>query len=137
MTQSTRIKSNNGLIEHLAQLQLHQGSYTTEVCYRLMTYGIPVDAIPVTSLGIVKTKVFGRWIQRRRYKNQYLAEAQARFVQENHATTTITDGKQEEGYGASFLFLTDKIYLPTNRDVLLGTGKILMKHPGNQTFRRL
>ncbi len=99
---------------------LFQGTHT-EVMYKLLTYGIPVDVIPITSSGIVKTKDFGRWIQRRRTKDQNLA----------------TRERLNPSDYFSGLFMEDRIELPSNRDVLLGTGKPLMKHPGNQNFRNV
>ena len=114
-------------------IQVHHGSYT-EVTYRLLSYGIPVDEFPVTISGVVKTKDFGRWIRRRQYKDEYLAWKEATLRGEISLATMGNDGSQSS-LSFSFLFGTEKIDLPTNRDVLLGTGKFLNKHPGNQTFR--
>lgn len=131
-------------------IQLHRGTYT-EVLYKLLTYGVPVDTIPVSSSGLVKTKNFGRWIQRQRQKEEYLlSHPNDSMTKErkkknqpssnpfdHHPTkTTLTHiGNVTTNPAVAGWFAEDRIDLPSNRDVLLGTGKPLMKHPGNQSFR--
>jgi len=43
--------------------KLHFGTYT-ETMYSLMSYGIPVDVLPVTESGIVKRTNLNRWISK-------------------------------------------------------------------------
>lgn len=118
-------------------IQLQKGTTHTEVLYKLMTYGIPVDVIPVTNSGVVKTKDFGRWIQKRRAKDLFLKgmedRRQAILLQQQGLATA--SALIPESLEQQCRFLQGRTDLPSNDDVLLGTGKFLMKHPGNLHFR--
>ena len=87
------------------------GSHT-ELQYDLMTSGIPIDAIPVTANGRLKTNNHTQWIARRRAK-----EASEEFL-----------------YGQGTF---NKIDIPSHRDILVGKGKPFQQHPGNVYLRFL
>lgn len=77
-----------------------------------MSYGLPTEVIPVTADGItIKLKDHRKWISRRRVKEDCL----------------LHNPRMK----------WDKIDLPSPQDVLLGKGKALMRHYGNQSFRNL
>eukprot|EP00934_Nitzschia_sp_Nitz4_P002333 Nitzschia sp. Nitz4//scaffold80_size88189//78525//80210//NITZ4_005094-RA/size88189-augustus-gene-0.52-mRNA-1//-1//CDS//3329558651//2333//frame0 len=88
--------------------RIHKGS-TTEVLYAMLSYGIPMEAVPVTGSGAVKTKDLQKWIARRKSREAVLL-----------------------GNGALGTF--NKIELPTSRDVLLAKGRPYQNHPGNQEY---
>ena len=75
-----------------------------------MTFGIPIDVIPVSSEGEIKTASHKKWIAARRKKEQNMAL-----------------------YGHNF----GRIDFPRNKDVLLGKGRPLQKHAGNVYLRTL
>ena len=84
----------------------------TEVLYHLMSFGIPVDAIPVSVSGTIKTKDFVKWIVRRKKKEDYM----------------VYHGKNSRW---------DRIDLPNLNDVLFAKGRPYQHHPGNQEYLRL
>jgi len=82
----------------------------TEVQYELLSYGIPVDSLPITADGEVKTAGQRKWITRRREKEMNI-----------------------ELYGSNF----GRVDFPTNNDILLGKGRPFSKHPGNIYLKSL
>ena len=84
----------------------------TEVLYHLMSFGIPVDSIPVSISGTIKTKDFLKWIVRRKKKEDYMAY---------------------HGQNSRW----DRIDLPNLHDVLFAKGRPYQHHPGNQEYLRL
>ena len=77
-----------------------------------MSFGIPVDAIPVSVSGTIKTKDFLKWIVRRKKKEDYM------------------------GYhGRNSRW--NRIDLPNLNDVLFAKGRPYQHHPGNQEYLRL
>lgn len=80
-----------------------------ECQYSLMTFGVPVSAVPVTNDGEVKLTNLSRWVARRKVKDAALAN-----------TGTF------EG-----------IDLPLLDDVLVGRGKPIGDHGGNIKLRQL
>jgi hypothetical protein len=82
-----------------------------ELQYRLMGYGIPVNLIPTTGTGTLKTKIFAQW-------------AKARMLLENHRKK----GELE--------MTALKIETPGVRDVIFrSAGNSCMLNPGNVAFR--
>jgi len=91
--------------------KVHVGALT-EVLYHLMSFGIPIDAVPVSASGSIKTKDFHKWILRRKKKED--------FVMYNGKSTRW-----------------DRIDLPSMNDVLFAKGRPYQHHPGNQEYLRL
>lgn len=91
--------------------KIHAGGLT-EVLYHLMSFGIPVDAIPVSVSGTIKTKDFLKWIVRRKKKEDYM----------------VYRGKNSTW---------DRVDLPNLNDVLFAKGRPYQHHPGNQEYLRL
>ncbi len=84
----------------------------TEVLYHLMSFGIPVDTVPVSASGCIKTKDFHKWINRRKKKE---------------------DVVMYYGIGTGW----NRIDLPSLNDVLFAKGRPYQHHPGNQEYLRL
>lgn len=78
--------------------------------YQLMSYGIPVDLIPVDSDGKTKTNNHKKWIIKQRVKEMECPDGSLNW---------------------------DKIDMPTHRDVLVGRGKPLQSFPGTVFMRHL
>jgi hypothetical protein len=74
-----------------------------------MTFGIPVDSLPVTYEGELKTNTHAKWVVRQEVKD----------------STLMCTGKHEG------------IDLPSRNDVILGRGKPCQDHPGNIQMRDL
>lgn len=94
--------------DHRLRLRFHVGR-SLENRYRLLSYGIPVDTIPITDTGTVKTKHFIQWI-----KSRQMIEAAAK----QSDTTAYIDS-------------------PLSTDVVFRNGTSTMSHPGNVKFRDL
>jgi hypothetical protein len=91
-----------------ARIRIHFGTHM-ECQYALLCFGLPSHLLPFTSEGELKTCEHKSWVQR--------------TVMKDH----------EVKRGATFSGLE----LPRRNDVLLGQGKPLQAHPGNQRFREL
>ena len=75
-----------------------------------MTFGIPIDVIPISSEGELKSGAHKKWLAARRKKEQNM---------------TL--------YGHNF----GRIDFAANKDVLLGKGRPIQKHLGNIYLRNL
>eukprot|EP00934_Nitzschia_sp_Nitz4_P004714 Nitzschia sp. Nitz4//scaffold148_size54725//36020//37576//NITZ4_006662-RA/size54725-processed-gene-0.24-mRNA-1//-1//CDS//3329536760//4704//frame0 len=95
-----------------ARHRLHFGTYT-ELMYKLVSFGIPVEHFPVGEDGDIKKGNMERWIERRRFKEE-----------REEASSAM---------GSSF----KGIELPHKNDVLSGKGRPIQRHPGNIRFRAL
>lgn len=84
-----------------------------ELQYKLLGYGIPVDLLPVTETGNVKTRNLLQWIK-------------VRKVMEEGVKTPMVDGDE-----------TSCIEIPGLNDVIFRYGKSYLSHPGNVMFRGL
>jgi hypothetical protein len=81
-----------------------------ELQYRLMGYGIPVNLIPTTGTGTLKTKTFAQWLKARKVLEAYRKR-----------------GDPE---------ISLKIVIPGVRDVIFrSAGKSSLLNPGNVAFR--
>lgn len=90
----------------------------TEVEYSLRSAGIPVDHIPITYDGKIKTKVHQKWVAYRKVRDHdMVVMLQQRQLS---ATTPLV-----------------RVECPNLNDVLLGRGRPRMKHPGNVKMRKL
>eukprot|EP00980_Cylindrotheca_fusiformis_P003808 scaffold839_cov138-Cylindrotheca_fusiformis.AAC.3 len=90
------------------RIRMHAGSQT-ECHYKLMTFGIPVHAIPVTSGTKLKIAGHLKWVAKQQYRDK-----------------AISQFGDFEG-----------IDLPGSLDILLGRGKIFQDHSGNQKMRKI
>jgi hypothetical protein len=86
-----------------------------ELQYELLGYGIPVDLLPVTETGNVKTRNLLQWMK-------------VRKAIESGVKTPIGDGEGEE---------SSCIDIPGLNDVVFRYGKSYLSHPGNAMFRGL
>ncbi len=88
--------------------RFHDGTHT-EVRYGLMTFGVPVDILPISYQGEIKTSSHTKWLARRRYKEDRL---------------------QATGF-------FEGIDLPSRKDVILRRGRVFHDHPGNVRMRQM
>ena len=91
------------------KIRVHLGSH--EDCqYKLMTFGIPVQAFPIRSDGTLNHENHTKWLDRRKKKEKYMAANP---------------------------FFDNGIDLPTRADVLLGRGRPFINHPGNKRLHQI
>ena len=81
-----------------------------ECCYKLMTYGIPGEQIPIKSSGIIKIADHKRFIS---------------YCQEQE-DATFRNGIEHKG-----------IFCRSSRDILVGRGPRIKNHVGNEMYRTL
>lgn len=100
----------------ITRVKVHTGE-RMELQYRLMGYGIPVNLIPTTGTGTLKTKVFAQWAKARMIMDSYRKKGEL----EMHSSSSPTTLKME---------------CPGVRDVIFrSAGKSCMLNPGNVAFR--
>mmetsp|Transcript_13315 Transcript_13315/g.33500 ORF Transcript_13315/g.33500 Transcript_13315/m.33500 type:complete len:518 (+) Transcript_13315:144-1697(+) len=101
------------LTKERIRMKIHTGD-RTEISYQLLGYGIPVDLMPLTDSGNVKTKNFTQWLKVRR---------------------AMEDTRNQSGHGISNSFMMNNIECPGLNDVIFRSGKNHMSHPGNVMFQ--
>ena len=94
-----------------------------EIQYHLHGYGIPVDQIPITDTGNIKTKNLFQWIRVRKY-----LESQRGYVGNGVSSDSECSMTQN-------IHLT--IDCPNMNDVIFRGKHAYLSHPGNAMFRGL
>jgi hypothetical protein len=97
-----------------ARIRVHVGSHL-ECVYALLSFGVPSNLLPFTTDCELKTNHHKKWVQRRIVKEQELLRC--------------SSGSNSDVFSG--------IELPDRNDVLLGKGKPLQNHPGNQRLLEL
>jgi len=103
----------------------HYGLYT-EWQYQLMGYGIPIDLLPISPTGNIKTLMLQQWIRVRKMK-------ESQFGQEKKDLPPGSDDSDD----SSVVPCNNAIECPNLNDVVFRPGKSYMVHPGNVMFRSL
>lgn len=96
-----------------------------EIQYHLHGYGIPVDQIPITDTGNIKTKNLLQWVRVRKFLES------SRGNSSNEAMTS--DSESSEAFNAIHL----AIDCPNVNDVIFRGKHACLSHPGNAMFRSL
>ena len=94
-----------------------------EIQYHLHGYGIPVDQIPITETGNIKTKNLFQWIRVRKY------------LESLRSCQTSNVHSDSESSAGSTIHLT--IDCPNMNDVIFRGKHAYLSHPGNAMFRGL
>jgi len=113
----------------------HYGSHM-ECQYALTTFGIPQDALPVSSSGEMSIDRHLRWIETRRRieAKRKTADVAMHGSENGHADPlhiSWVSGMSSPGPAAG-----GSILIQTN-DVLFGRGKTVVEHEGNLRFRKI
>jgi len=98
----------------------HIGQWT-EWQYELMGYGIPVDLLPMSPTGNVKTQMFKQFIRLRK------------AIEAPSGQNTETSSDSDD----SIIVPHSAVECPNLNDVVFRAGKSYMCHPGNVMFRSL
>lgn len=104
------------------RVRTHTGSWT-EWQYALMGYGIPIDLLPVSPTGNVKTLMLQQWIRVRQ------------MVESPHGLQNEMISSDSDD--SSSMVSDSAIECPNLNDVVFRPGKSYMCHPGNVMFRSL
>eukprot|EP00533_Pseudo-nitzschia_delicatissima_P002068 CAMPEP_0116086738 /NCGR_PEP_ID=MMETSP0327-20121206/5009_1 /TAXON_ID=44447 /ORGANISM="Pseudo-nitzschia delicatissima, Strain B596" /LENGTH=487 /DNA_ID=CAMNT_0003577797 /DNA_START=127 /DNA_END=1586 /DNA_ORIENTATION=- len=97
------------------RLKFHTGTQT-ETRYQLMSYGIPVEQLPITNSGKVKSGSLQQWL---------------------NARTIIEKQRLESGAVLIEVAITNIVECPRLNDVAIRPGKSYLCHPGNVSFKEL
>jgi len=100
-----------------ARMNFHTGE-RTEILYKLLGFGIPVDLLPLTETGNVKLKNHQAWIKVRKVKEQ------RHYVLTTAAANSLSSSSFDD----------DTIECPGLNDVAFRFGTKYMSHPGNVMF---
>lgn len=103
-----------------SRLKFHCGD-SVEIQYHLHGYGIPVDQIPITDTGNIKTKNLLQWIRVRK------------FLESNSSNGVTSSDSESSGNSAMHL----AIDCPNMNDVIFRGKHACLSHPGNAMFRGL
>jgi hypothetical protein len=104
-------KERNRFIRHTGE--------GVEVQYRLHGYGIPVDLLPITETGNIKTKNHQQWLKVRR-------------MIERESSSTANSISNDEPTA-----IYNVVECPGLNDVIFRVGDSYLHHPGNVFFRGL
>ena len=99
----------------------------TELQYELMGYGIPIDILPISQTGNIKTILLQQWIRLRKSIESPPGMGQDDFGSDDSDGNSILSAS----------VLLSAIECPNLNDVIFRTGKSYMCHPGNVMFRSL
>mmetsp|Transcript_930 Transcript_930/g.1986 ORF Transcript_930/g.1986 Transcript_930/m.1986 type:complete len:523 (-) Transcript_930:471-2039(-) len=107
-----------------SRLKFHCGD-SIEIQYHLHGYGIPVDQIPITDTGNIKTKNLFQWIRVRKFLES------SRNSGNNELTGSDSDCSRSD------LAIHFAIDCPNMNDVIFRGKHACLSHPGNAMFRGL
>jgi hypothetical protein len=110
---------NSALLYFRARFRIHWGSLC-ECQYGLMTFGLPSALLPYNSDGTLKLGNHKKWYQRR-------------VIKENEEKLR----EQQLQRGETIPFFFSGIDVPSPTDILLGKGKPIQDHRGNQVFQEV
>lgn len=133
--------------EELVRTRIHMDGLTTETQYKLMTFGIPVSELPITSTGAIKTKHHIQWIKTRKA----IDASRIKSLEEcyNNKIQQQQEQKQQHLFCMDFCtypptydeFLkhhgNEPIIHPMINDVLFSKGGKNVTHYGNIEFTDL
>jgi hypothetical protein len=113
------------------RMRVHYGSQV-ECHYKLMTFGIPVEQLPVTHDGELRLTGHNKWLARRQKIEAAVLQQDA--LSATFETVLSSPSSKALGGGQGLVFIVD---LPSRYDVLLGRGKPYQEHSGNNILREL
>ena len=133
-----------------ARIRFHSGT-VTECQYALLGYGIPVDLIPITETGTIKTKNQLTWIKARKaieaYEDEQELMAKKRMMAMMTRMMMLAENGQWPENTSMFLNATEgtttkstaaggrPIECPARNDVCFRFGIAYLFHTGNSHFR--
>eukprot|EP00537_Pseudo-nitzschia_pungens_P005530 CAMPEP_0172366190 /NCGR_PEP_ID=MMETSP1060-20121228/14061_1 /TAXON_ID=37318 /ORGANISM="Pseudo-nitzschia pungens, Strain cf. cingulata" /LENGTH=679 /DNA_ID=CAMNT_0013089933 /DNA_START=111 /DNA_END=2150 /DNA_ORIENTATION=+ len=137
--------------EERIRIRIHMDGLTVETQYKLMTFGIPVSELPITSTGGIKTKHHLQWIRTRKaldasrmkslegcYNSKIRQRQEEEKEQRAAGTVPHTDFCVFPTYDEFLLYHGEEpIIHPMINDVLFSKGGKNVTHYGNIEFTDL
>jgi hypothetical protein len=115
------------------RVRIHEGLNQAQVNESLLTFGIPIDSLPMSHDGIVKTAAHVKWVQRRKCLEDHRMILRMKYQQEQ---------EQQNGGNGQFLYspwMMDGgiVDMPGKWDVILRRGRVYQDHPGNIRMKQI
>jgi hypothetical protein len=112
--------------DYLNRMKFHHAEYV-ETHYRLKGFGVPVELVPLTDTGNIKTVYLKQWIKIRRMIELEHSTSNDDVASGSSTGELSVDGDTNED--------TSIIECPGLNDVAFRSGTALSCHPGNARFR--
>jgi len=115
----------------LPKVKFHFGN-ALELRYKLQGYGIPIELIPSTDTGNIKSANLKQWIKLRRYLEWHVQQQETNFYS--------SESESASDYESSISNMTYPSHIvecPGSNDVIFRRGKSMNYHPGNVKFLNL
>lgn len=130
--------------EERVRTRIHMDGLTMETQYKLMTFGIPVSELPITSTGAIKVKYHLQWIKTRKALDSSRTksfEECCKKLQERNRKKDSLLSNELRNYPTYDEFLAihgkEPIFHPMINDVLFSKGGKNVSHYGNIEFTDL
>eukprot|EP00534_Pseudo-nitzschia_fraudulenta_P009603 CAMPEP_0201169612 /NCGR_PEP_ID=MMETSP0851-20130426/80831_1 /ASSEMBLY_ACC=CAM_ASM_000631 /TAXON_ID=183588 /ORGANISM="Pseudo-nitzschia fraudulenta, Strain WWA7" /LENGTH=515 /DNA_ID=CAMNT_0047451421 /DNA_START=32 /DNA_END=1579 /DNA_ORIENTATION=- len=119
-----------GSAANRSRVRFHIGELM-ELQYCIKSFGIPVDLIPITDTGSIKTNHLKVWIKLRTRMDQ--AQSDGVSSDDSNGSSSYSGGSNST-IKSPLLSIVD---CPSCKDVLFRSGKSTIVHPGNVMFRSM
>ena len=103
-----------------------------ELRYTVKSYGIPIELVPITNTGTIKTTYWKQWIRLRDTLDGMKAKQQQIIINGGGDY-----GENSNGGAANNNNFPIMIECPGSTDVIFRAGTTLICHPGNAMFQNL
>jgi hypothetical protein len=121
------------------------GGSDLETRYRLKTYGIPAQLIPLTDTGSIKCTYHNQWMKTRKILDEheesklYPGQLKDTPAFMSASAMTFKDNGNKDAVAAAFAAIGALVECPAPNDVVFRKGSRLtcMENPGNRFFRDL
>lgn len=120
-----------------SRLKFHSG-HPVELRYQISTYGIPVDLLPLTPTGNVKTTYLKHWLRLRNTVEEDInTNGYHPAIDYECDCSRGAEQRNTGNTNTNMNYATTKIECPGSFDVVFRPGRPVMNHPGNVAFRSL
>ena len=118
-----------------SRTKIHLGN-PLELKYCLQGYGIPIELIPMTETGNVKSVNLKQWIKLRTYVERQTQERMAAIA---FASSSSSENSDCESIVSTLTTapMNNIVECPGSNDVIFRRGKSMTYHPGNVMFQNL
>jgi hypothetical protein len=114
-----------------ARCRTHE-CFAMECQYKLASFGIPLNMIPISITGKVKTNSHDKWMESRKEKEDPVS---SRLPPEVVSDASVSPEQLSNSLECDFSNISGSVQ-PTGNDVLFGRGKT-KGHPGNIWLRKI
>ena len=126
---------SDSVVSNALNKRTQQTGGQVECLYKLMTFGIPAEAFPLTLMGEIRKGPHIEFVRRHRA----LEEEKERQLSTPSPNNGDIDVPNTATATSNDMDISDngKGITPTSQDVLLGRGKGFRYHPGNVRFHKI